>query len=514
MLVGVLLARVLAPRDFGVFAVALVAYLVVINVSELGVSVALVRHPDEGPQLGPTVWTLALVWSLLLTGGLWLAAPLAAAQLGTPEASGVLRALCLAVLVAGISAVPSAVVQRDFQQNWRFAADSVNLLVSTGVAVSLAFGGGGAYALAWSRVAGNAASAVIFFVAAKERYRPGFDRRVAARLLRFGCPLAGASLLAFALLNVDYVVVGRMWGPVALGFYVLAFNLSGWPVAAFSTMARSVALPAFARLRSGPEQRVSAFVSAFGTLLAASLAVSVLLVVLAGPTVDVVYGRRWAAAAVPLMYLASLGTFRVLHELSYDYLVAAGRTGTVMVVQAVWLAGLLVALPVGSRLHGIAGVGAGHLLVAVAVLVPAYGLALRRAGVGLTRLCRASVRPLTAAALSGAVCLGLAGLLRGQLVTLLVAGTCGALAYLAVVAPALPAPVASLSPQALLRAVAGRVKGHKASGPRSNRRWPASRHAHRGRPGGSPAPGSRHARRHRRSTAAGAERTTVRGGQA
>ena len=62
------------------------------------------------------------------------------------------------------------------------------------------------------------------------RFWPGWKKAEARRLLAFGLPLAGANLLAFLVLNVDYIVVGRVLGAEALGLYMLAFNISGWPM--------------------------------------------------------------------------------------------------------------------------------------------------------------------------------------------------------------------------------------------------------------------------------------------
>lgn len=457
--VGILLARLLTPTDFGVFAVALVAYTVVVSCSELGVSIALVRRPDEGARLGPTVTTLSLCSSALLVLALWAGAPALADRLKAPEAVGVIRALGLAVLVAGVAAVPGAVVQRDFKQNWRFAADTVNLVVSTAVAVLGALAGQGAYALAWSRVAGNAASAVILVIGAREFYRPGWDREVARELLRFGLPLAGASVLAFAVLNVDYVVVASLWGPTTLGFYVLAFNLASWPVGAFSAVARSVALPAFARLRDDPVALGRAFAQGARWLLVVSAIVSVGMTVLAEPLVAVVYGSRWLEAAVPLAFLAALGTMRVLHELAYDYLVAMARSRQVLLVQVAWLAAVLLALPLGARWGGLPGVGIGHLVAALLVVLPLYALALRRAHVDLVAVAKALTRPLLAAVAAAAAAYLAADLVGPALLRLLAGGSAAVLAYLIVLGPGLPGRWAVMSPWTwpgtVLRKVAG-----------------------------------------------------------
>jgi O-antigen/teichoic acid export membrane protein len=457
LVVGIVLARLLSPRDFGVFAVALVAYTVIMSVNELGVSLTVVRAPaGEVARFAPTVTTLALASSGMFTVLCMATAPLLARALGSAQATGSLRVLALAIPVAGLTAVPAGLLVREFRQGARFAADAAAFTVSTSLGVWLAVTGHGPLALAWSRVAGNAASAVAFYLLVPRVPRPGFDRAVAREALAFGLPLAGSSLLIYGVLNVDYVVVGTVLGPAALGLYTLAFNLSSWPVNAFSTVARSVSMPAFARLldtdhtdhadhadhanHTGTGGAAAAAFERCATLLMiVSLPVSVLLAVLAGPLITVVYGPKWSAAATPLVWLAWLGVLRVLAELAYDYLVAHARGRAILGVQLAWLGFLAPGLLVGAHLGGLAGVGAGHVAVASVVVLPMYLRVIARTGVRPARLARALARPLVSAGLAGGAALAAAGLVAGAgtPARLLAGGTAGAVTYLIAILPVL-----------------------------------------------------------------------------
>lgn len=438
VVVGIVLARLLAPEDFGLFAVATVMYAVIVSCSELGVTVGIVRHPDQAARLGPTVTTLAWASAAALTGLCWWLAPVLATAMSAPGATGVIRLLSLALLIAGVTAVPAAVVQRDFRQDVRLVADTLNLVASTVVAVVGALTGHGAMALAGSRVAGNAVSAVVLVVLVREWYRPGWQPVVARESLRAGLPLAGASLLSFAVLNVDYVVVGHRWGPAVLGVYVLAFNLSSWPVTVFSTVARSVSLPTFARLRGDRARASAAYLRALQLLFAASALVSVLFAVLARPLVSVVYGQVWVAAALPLAFLAALGTFRVVHELSYDYLVGLGSGPQVLAVQGLWFLALCVALPLGASVGGLAGVGTAHLVVAGVLVLPAYGRQLSSRAVHWPAVARSLRRPLAATVAAGAAAAGGSWVVDGPWKQLLLGGALGTAAFLLVAGPLLP----------------------------------------------------------------------------
>ncbi len=247
---GVVIARLLAPADFGVFAVALVVHVIVIGVSELGVTAALIR--DENADVrrsGPTVQTIALVTSCVLGALMALSAPVLANLLGSPRASGAIAIMAINLPLAGLAAVPAALLRRDFRMDRIFVADTSNVVATGIVVILLATHGWGPMALAWSWVAGQLLTTILMNTYKPGRFRPGWNRGEAGRLLRFGLPLAGANIISFSILNVDFVIVGRLLGATALGLYVLAFNISGWPMNVFGSVVRSVSLPSFARLR-------------------------------------------------------------------------------------------------------------------------------------------------------------------------------------------------------------------------------------------------------------------------
>lgn len=434
-LVGILLARILAPADYGVYAVCLVVLAALLSLNELGVSLAVVRWPGDVQRIAPTVMTLALTSSSVLYVVCFALAPTVADALHAPQATNILRLLATAVLIDAVTAVPVGLMTRDFLQRRRLVIDSVALVTVSSVSIALAVQGYGPWSLAWGNLMGNLVSAILITAWAPLRIRPGFDRAVARDLLSFGLPLAGASVLAFAMLNIDYVVVGAVLGPVALGFYLLAFNLSSWPVNLVSAPVRRVAVPAFARLRDTGQESGLAFVRASVLLLAATIPAVLLLALLAHPLVQLVYGGKWLPAADVLPLLAALALARVLSELTYDFLVAHARSRSNLVVQAAWVSVLGPAIWVGAHLGGLRGVAVAHVSVALLVAVPTSVWALRRAGVRLApalgpvgRLCLAT----SAAALT---VLLVTRELPGALPQLLVSGIAGSLVYAAVAFP-------------------------------------------------------------------------------
>ncbi len=199
------------------------------------------------------------------------------------------------------------------------------------------------------------------------------------------------------MLNVDTALVGGLAGVTALGFYVLAFNISSWPTSVIGNAVRAVAFPAFAQrsLESG-EPDAEGAVRATGLVWAAAVPVAAALAVLSAPVVEPLYGPRWLAAAPVLTALAVFGALRVVFDLWVAYFTASGAAGTLVSTQVAWLLALTPAMWVGIEQGGIEGAGWAHAAVAVLVMLPVYAWRMRRCGVPAAPLLRRLVPPLLA----------------------------------------------------------------------------------------------------------------------
>jgi O-antigen/teichoic acid export membrane protein len=412
---GIVIVRILSPEQYGTYAVGMVVLSVLLSMNELGVSVAVVQRKGSVDEIAPTVMTLSVLSSLVLAVAAFFAAPSVASLLDAPEATNLIRLLLVGVLIDGLVAVPNALITRAFAQRVRLRIDLLAFVIGTPLTIGLAMGGLGAWSLGWGAVTGNVITGVLAVLWAPARYRPGWSRSVAAELLRFGLPLAGASLLLFAMLNVDYIVVGHMLGAVQLGVYLLAFNLCSWPITVISTAIRRVSLSAFARMHETGDASGEGFQRTVALVMAMTLPMCVLLAGFAGPVIEFLYGSKWSAAAAPLRYLAVLTAARIAVELTYDYLAAIGRTRSSLWLHAIWLAALIPALTFGASLRGVTGVAMGHAVVSVVVLLPMLAVLLHRAGVSLTRTIATMAPVLLGSALVAAMVIGFELTLHGVL---------------------------------------------------------------------------------------------------
>jgi lipopolysaccharide exporter len=426
---GIILARLLTPEAFGAFAVALTVQTILINFADLGMSADLIRN-REWQRRAPTVSSISLLAGGFLSAAMIAGAPALASSLGSDKAAPVIAVMSLSLVIAAAGVAPYASLQREFQQSRYFLIVASSFFTGSGLTVLLIVGfGWGAMALAVGKLVEQACSVSLQFALTRTKPRLGFDRSVARSALAFGLPVCGANALSWLVLNVDYIVIGRTAGAVTLGFYVLAFSVSTWPVNALVQAVRNVALPGFSRLDR--TKSAESFVSSFALVLAAGLLVGVLLGPLARPVVTFVYGPTWLASAGALGVLAVFGAMRVVFDLMATFLIARGASRPVLVVQIAWVVALVPAMVVGVHAWGLVGAGVAHLVVALTVVLPAYTLTLNRQGVSFLALVRAAAPPVGAAMVAATAVWATAKATDAPWQALLLGSAVGILVYLA-----------------------------------------------------------------------------------
>ena len=362
-LAGIVLARLLTPSDFGVFAVILVVINVLMTVNDIGVIGAVVRWQGDVRNATGTALGIVVGLSLGFYGLLFLAAPTFAHALGVPQATNMLRGRrrwwssstaspasprpCSSARSAKVTSssprVPARWPTSRSPWHWRPAG------TDRGASCGPAWWG------PWSPAPSSSCSR-------RSAGRSASTGRSARELIHFGVPQAGAAILTEGMLNVDYLIVGSVLGAAPLGIYLLAFNLSNWPTSIVGLGIGRVAFAGFARLVEDRRRLVDAYPRTIGVAVAAILPVVLLLGVLAPEVIRFVYGEKWLPAVTALRFLLVLGGLRIVLELFGNLISADGRPQVNLAIRFVWLVALVPALLLGAHLEGIRGVGIGHMV--------------------------------------------------------------------------------------------------------------------------------------------------------
>ena len=426
-LVLLTLAATLAPSALGLVALGTLVVNVSAILGNLGTSGALVYWRGDVTAAARTAVTIGLVSASAMTLLLWFAAPAMASALRAEDGgAAVIRGLVVTLPALAVAAVTQELLRRELRFLRRVLPEASGALVGAVVAIVLATQGMGVMSLVAGQVVQGVLTLLLAWVV-HPPVLPGWDAASARGLLSYGAPFAGANLLEVLQLNVDYLLVARVLGAVALGQYSLGFRIAYMPYVLIVLVVTGAAFPYLCRRRGESVGHAAEVVLTVLTALLAPLAVLSAL----APEQLMLLGEKWAEAVSVLAAMALFSWVLGLTQAIQVALNASGLPGVAMRLRLLHLAGLSAALLLTVR-AGVVAVAWTQTLVTSATALLAVVLAARLvAGFDPLRWVRslwpvllgsgaAALALLTAAALGDATGLAEVSVLRTVLLTLAV----------------------------------------------------------------------------------------------
>lgn len=396
--------RILAPADYGLFAMAQVILVLLNMLNGYGLASGLIQQPEiSSRQIRQLFGMLLLVNGALALAQLCLA-PLAAAYYRQPVVGDMLRVQALLYLTTPFIALPYALLSRSMDFSKQAVVNVVASIASATTALAGAYAGLGVWTLVVAPVALYCVRAVGMTLAARSLVWPMFDFRGAGHLARYGGVMAAGQFFWFIESQADIFIAGRSLNPHLLGIYTTSLFLTQIFVAKVVPPLNEVAFSAYARIQHDDAAVARAFVRSVRFIMVIAMPFYLGLAATAEPLVITMLGPKWAEA-VPVVRLLALAmplmTLQVLFSPACD---ARGRPGISVRNGATGAAILLPAYLVGVQ-WGITG-----LCVSWLVAYPLYlGFSLWRSlpVIGLTpgQLAEAICASIVAAFAMGAIVL-------------------------------------------------------------------------------------------------------------
>lgn len=299
------LARLLTPEDFGIVAAATVLISLCQAFADVGLGKALVQHREELDAGAHAVFWMSLIASLVLAVLLVATAPWIAAFFGDPRIAAVVRLLALMVPLAGLCAVPTALLQREFRFRRLFWVRLVAAGLPGLASIPLALSGFGYWAIVAGLVAGQALQCLSLWLQSDWRPRWRLEVPVAARLLRFARWTALSALLAWGYGWLDVLVVARFLGSHDMGIYRIASTFVMMAFGLCFTPLLPVLYSGLSRIGHDRSRVGSQLMGASRTIVAVSVPAGALIALL-GPEIEIVlFGPAWSGLAPVVALLAT-----------------------------------------------------------------------------------------------------------------------------------------------------------------------------------------------------------------
>lgn len=365
--IGILLAHLLSPRDYGLAAMALIFTGLASIFTDLSLGAALIQRESLSEQDCSTAfWTTIAAGASCMAIGV-ASAPLVARFFSTPAVAPFLAVASASFLLSAIASTQTALLTREMQFRSLQLREMAAVVTGglTGLAVAIA--GFGPWAIVVQALAAEAVAVVLVWSFSPWRPRLTYSLASLRDLGSFGGATAVARVLSYFNVNVDNLLIARYVGAAPLGVYAIAYSVMFAPLVRIATPIQQVLFPAFARLQGDVPRLGSAWLRGNRVVAAISVPAFMGMAVVAPDFVPTVLGGRWEGAVPILQLLCLAGAAQSLQSLNWSVLQARGQT-TLLVGFMVFSTIVTVGSFVVGVHWGVVGVAAGFAVARVGVL--------------------------------------------------------------------------------------------------------------------------------------------------
>ncbi len=382
----IILARLLSPDDFGLmgFALLVIYYL---DLRALQMGAALIYKKDEPDKAANTAFIISLLSGLALFLIANLLSPLVASFFQEARVELILRALSLTFIFSSFGYVHEALLEKELDFKKKFIPDLVQGIVKGAISMVLALLGYGAWSLVWGQVVGALAWTLTLWIVLPWRPSFTFYKSVARELLGYGLQLMAADFLCLIHTEADYLIVGKLLGGTALGFYMLAVRAPDFLIINFCAVITRVLFPAYSKLQDDLPALRRGFLTSLKYISLVTIPVGVGLFFVAPDLVLIFYTDKWANSIPVLQALALNAALMSLDWTAGDIYKARGRPDILTKLNVVENVFIIAALWFGAG-YGIVGVAMARLLTTALITVIRLFIAHKLLDVGFWTIMR------------------------------------------------------------------------------------------------------------------------------
>ncbi|MBN9075603.1 MAG: lipopolysaccharide biosynthesis protein [Rhizobiales bacterium 65-79] len=372
------LARLLAPQDFGLVAAVGPVVAFVGLFQNLGLQQAVVQRSGiDKDQLNRMFWVMTAV-GLSCTVVVLLISPAIAWFYGDPRMRNIAILAGLPLLIGSMAGLPLSLLNRRLRFGQLAMLDAASAVLGFLLAAAAAWRGLGY----WSLLIGSAASAAITLAGAWRcsRWTPGPpDFRIDRDILSFGANLTGFNLVNFFARNLDNILIGKYSGTVELGYYDRAYKLLLFPIQNIVTPLSRVMIPLLSRVQHDKQRFREIYLRTTWMLAFVTAPGIAALVLTSDQVVDLLFGPKWQAVSPIFAWLGIAGLVQSANNTTGWIFICQGKTGTMfrwgIYSSVTTIAAFLVGLPWGA-----AGVAAAYAISGYLLRTPVLAVAVHRVG--------------------------------------------------------------------------------------------------------------------------------------
>jgi teichuronic acid exporter len=325
-IVSIVLARILAPEQFGIIAMLTVFIALARTVVDSGFAAALIQKKDVTHVDECSIFYFNIFFGVLMAGFLWLAAPWLAAFYEVPLLTPVTRVMSLKLISSSFGIVHVTLLNRQLDFKTQVKARMISVVGSGAVGVIMANYGYGVWSLVGQQLSASVLNSIALWIVCSWRPSLIFSVRALRSMFGFGSKLLVSSLIDTVFRNIYMLVIGKLFLPAQLGYFGRAQSLQRLPAVNIFYPFKRVMFPMFSQISDDKRRLKEVMQKTLVTLAMINFPLMIGLALVAKPLVLVVLTEKWLACVPYLQLLCISSLLYPLHLVNVNVLKAKGRS--------------------------------------------------------------------------------------------------------------------------------------------------------------------------------------------
>ncbi|MFB6320151.1 lipopolysaccharide biosynthesis protein [Saccharicrinis sp. FJH54] len=334
-IIGVIIARILAPSDYGL--IGMIA--IFLGLSEVfigaGFGVALIRKTDRTEDDISTVFYFNIVASIIIYVGIYVAAPSIANFYDTPQLLKITRVVSLGIIIGAFGTIQRTLLTIKINFKAQTKITILSLIISGSIGITLAYLGYGVWALAYQGLASSFLTTFFLWYFSNWKPKWVFSLNSFKELFGFSSKIMGTELLTSIFENIYEVVIGKLYSANELGFYSRAKGLVRLPSSSLTAVIQRVTFPVLSEIQNDHIRLVKNYQKLLKMLAFIMFPLMVLLGALGEPLIKLLLTEKWLPSVVLLQVLCFSYMFQPFSSINLNLLAVKGRSDLILKLEFV-----------------------------------------------------------------------------------------------------------------------------------------------------------------------------------
>ncbi len=420
----VVLAHFLAPKDFGLMALATVVIGFSQMFVDMGVSNAIIHKQDITKRELDSLYLLNVISGWIIFVLVFLSAPFIAQFYKEPELSHIIRWVSLTFIIQPFEQQFLALLKKELRFNEIAKRDVMSKLIAFTVSVTLALNGFGVYSLVFANLCAAMVSTFLLVYIGLKYHRPSFYFKFSdiTTSVRFGVFQMGDNFINYFNTQFDSILIGKLLGVEILGIYNLAKSLAMRPAQIINPIITQIAFPVMSKIQKDILKLKTAYLKVINYLSSVNFPIYIFIAVFAKSMIMIFFGAKWLEAVPILRILSIYYLVRSTGNPIGALILARGRAD----LSFYWNLGLFFLIPISIYLgsfFGINGIALTLVGLQLVLEIPGWKLLVNRCcDAGFIEYYKEIAVPLTISCFQGLCCIPIIYLISQPILQIIIGG--------------------------------------------------------------------------------------------